>query len=57
MGKEKRAASTPIWRSPKIRGTLLGVPINKDSSILGSLLGSPYFGKLPFLGIEVIEET
>ena len=30
----------------------LGVPFrgpkNKDYSILGSILGSPYFGKLPF---------
>ena len=33
---------------PKIRGTLLGVPQNKDYSILGSILGSPYFGKLPY---------
>ena len=30
-------------------GTLLGVPHNKDYSILGSILGSPYFGKLPFV--------
>ena len=29
-------------------GTLLGGPFNKDYSILGSILGSPYFGKLPF---------
>ena len=28
-------------------GTLLGVPHNKDYSILGSILGSPYFEKLP----------
>ena len=32
---------------PKIRGTILGVPNIKDHSILGSMLGSPYFGKLP----------
>ena len=30
-----------------IRGTILGDPHNKDSSILESILGSPYFGKLP----------
>ena len=28
---------------------LLGVPYNKDYSIWRSILGSPYFGKLPFL--------
>ena len=29
-------------------GHLIGVPHNKDYSILGSILGSPCFGKLPF---------
>ena len=29
-------------------GTFFGDPHNKDYSILGSILGSPYFGKLPF---------
>ena len=29
-------------------GYLLGGPNNKDYSILGSILGSPYFGKLPY---------
>ena len=29
-------------------GYPFGGPHNKDYSILGSLLGSPYFGKLPF---------
>ena len=28
-------------------GHLLGGPCSKDDSILGSILGSPYFGKLP----------
>ena len=36
-----------IWGFPKIRGTLSGGPYNKDYSILGSILGSPHFGKLP----------
>ena len=35
-----------IWGFPKIRGYLFGGPNNKDYSILGSILGSPYFGKL-----------
>ena len=33
---------------PKIWVYLLGVPFNKDSSILESIWGSPYLGKLPF---------
>ena len=37
-----------IWEFPKIRGSNLGGPHNKDYSILGSILGSPYFGKLPY---------
>ena len=36
------------WRFPKIRGYLFGGPYNKDSSILGSTLGSPHLGKLPY---------
>ena len=35
------------WGFPKIRSTLLGVPIIRINSILGSILGSPYLGKLP----------
>ena len=30
-------------------GYLFGGPHNKDYSIWGSILGSPYFGKLPFI--------
>ena len=30
-------------------GYLFGGPHNEDYSILGSILGSPYFGKLPHL--------
>ena len=33
---------------PKIKGTLLGVPIIRTLAFLGSILGSPYFGKLPY---------
>ena len=33
---------------PKNYGYLFGGPYNKDYSILGSILGSPYFGKLPY---------
>ena len=33
---------------PKIRGYHFGGLHNKDYNILGSILGSPYFGKLPF---------
>ena len=35
---------------PKVRGAFLGVLMPR-TSILGSILGSPYFGKLPCLGI------
>ena len=31
---------------PKIRVTILGAPHNKDCNILGSILKSPYLGKL-----------
>ena len=37
------------WGFPKIRGTILLGPYNqdcKDYSILGSILGTSYFGKL-----------
>ena len=38
----------------KMRGTLLGVPvIIKVCCILGSMLGSPYSGKLPLLPCEM----
>ena len=33
------------WGFPKIRGYHFGGLNNKDYSILGSILGSPYFGK------------
>ena len=35
-----------IWEFPKFRGTV-GVPYNKGYSILESILGTPYLGKLP----------
>ena len=35
-----------IWGFPQIRGTSLH---NKDYNTLGSILGSPYLGKLPYL--------
>ena len=40
-----------MWRFPKIRGILFRGPYDKDYSILGSILGSPYFGKLPYRGL------
>ena len=39
--------TNPKWGFPKIRDTLFGGLHNKDYSILGSILGSPYLGKLP----------
>ena len=42
-----------IWGFPKIMGTFLGYlfggPNNKDYSIFVSILGSPHFGKLPYM--------
>ena len=35
------------WEFPKIRGTFLGVPTIRIIVYWGSILGSPYFGKLP----------
>ena len=44
--REVAASSHSVWGFPRIRGTLFGGPNNEDYSILGSILGSPYFGKL-----------
>ena len=33
------------------RGIPFGGPYKKDYSILGSILGSPYVGKLPYSGV------
>ena len=35
------------WGFPKIKGTILGIPQNKDYNIWGSILGSPDFGNVP----------
>ena len=32
-------------------GYLSEGPYNRDYSILGSILGSPYFGKIPYRGL------
>ena len=37
---------------PKL-GVPFGGPHNKDYGILGSILGSPYFGKLPYMFIYI----
>ena len=47
------AAETKAWHRAYLGvsqnlGYHFGGPYNKDDSIWGSLLGSPYFGKLPF---------
>ena len=36
-----------MWEFPKIRGPLFWGPYNKDPTIEGTILGSPYFQKLP----------
>ena len=45
----RRVVAHNIWGFPKIRGTFLGLPYNKDYSIPGSTLGSPYSGQLPYV--------
>ena len=41
---------TSIWGFPEIRVTLLGVPIIRIVfCIFGSILGSPYLGKLTYV--------
>ena len=42
-------------RFPIIRGTFFGVPHNKDYSIMGSILGSPHLGKLPYIASTAIQ--
>ena len=37
-----------MWGFPQIRGTVWRVPIIRT---WGSILGSPYFGKIPFTGL------
>ena len=44
--------ASSIWEFPKIRGTLLWGPHIKDYCILGSILGSPHFGKLKDVYID-----
>ena len=43
-----------IWEIPQIRGTIFGGPHNMDYSILGSKLGPPNFGKLPYTSSNII---
>ena len=43
-----RRTSADIWGFPKIRGTCLGVPMIRITVFWGSILGFPYFGKLPY---------
>ena len=43
-----------IWGSPKIRGTFLEGSHKKDNNILGSILGSPHFVKLPYIYIYML---
>ena len=39
--------------SQSLAGYIFGDPYNKDYNILGSILGSPYFGKLPCSEVKV----
>ena len=46
-GMMRLSCSERKWGFPKIRGTLFKGSHNKDYRILGSILGSPCFGKVP----------
>ena len=48
LGRSRRntSISSPRGGFPKL-GDLFGDPHNNPYNILGSILGSPYFGKLP----------
>ena len=48
---EGQLTRTPIWGFPKIKGIFSVGPYNKDYSIFGSILGSPYLGKLPYVAV------
>ena len=50
--KDSQFEYLSIWQFPKIWSTIFRGPNNKDYNILGSILGSPYLGKLPFKHIE-----
>ena len=39
------------------QGTIFRGPHNKDYSLLGSILGSPYLGKLPYLAVQDVTFT
>ena len=45
-----------IWEFPKIRGTLLGVPIMRIIVYWGLYWGPPNFGKLPYIYIYIERE-
>ena len=47
-GQQIRMYTFHIRGFRKIMGTFSGSPYKKDYSIWGSILGSPYLGKLPF---------
>ena len=43
-----RDSNRDIWGFIKIRGTILGGFINKGYNMLGSILGTPHVGKVPY---------
>ena len=52
-GAESPPLQKLIWGFPAIMATLFWGPHNKDYSILRSILGSPYLGKLPFIQVTL----
>ena len=54
MGYPEGYIGIKVWDLgfPKIRGTILGVPIIRNYRIFGSISRSPHFGKLPYLSLQ-----
>ena len=57
MMQKKTEATIEGLRFPNITSTMLGSPIIRDYSIFRSILGSPYFGKLPNLAPTFVPYT
>ena len=47
-------SQNPKWGFPKIRGTFLGGPHNKNYDILGSILRFPFWGKYQVPGNQAL---
>ena len=51
--EEKSDAQAAEAMVPKIRGTILGIPVIRIIVYCGLYMGVPYFGKLPLLKLDL----